>query len=89
MIKAGLTIITTTHDLLRIAGRLPWVVCTGVTVIAEGPPPEVLSDANPSKIYGLPMLIVVRIMVIVPMTKLLHRNYLVNDINKGITESWL
>lgn len=53
MFETGLTIITTTHDLPGIAGRLPRVVAMGTTVIAEGPPPEVLTDAILLKTYGL------------------------------------
>jgi ABC-type Mn2+/Zn2+ transport system ATPase subunit len=51
--KGGLTIIMATHDLPGIARRLPWVVCINKTIIAEGPPPEVLTNANLLKTYGL------------------------------------
>jgi zinc/manganese transport system ATP-binding protein len=51
--KGGLTIIMTTHDLPGIARRLPWVVCMNKTIIAEGPPSEVLTNANLLKTYGL------------------------------------
>jgi zinc/manganese transport system ATP-binding protein len=51
--KGGLTIIMTTHDLPGIARRLPWVVCMNKTIIAEGPPSEVLTNANLMKTYGL------------------------------------
>ena len=50
--KVGLTIIMTTHDLPRIDRRLPWVVCMNKTVIAEGNPSEVLTNANLLKTYG-------------------------------------
>jgi ABC-type Mn2+/Zn2+ transport system ATPase subunit len=51
--KGGLTIIMATHDLSGIARRLPWVVCMNKTIIAEGPPSEVLTNANLLKTYGL------------------------------------
>jgi zinc/manganese transport system ATP-binding protein len=51
--KVGLTIIIATHDLPGIARRLPWVVCMNKTIIAEGPPSEVLTNANLLKTYGL------------------------------------
>jgi ABC-type Mn2+/Zn2+ transport system ATPase subunit len=51
--EVGLTIIMTTHDLPGIARRLPWVVCMNKTVIAEGNPSEVLTNANLLKTYGL------------------------------------
>ncbi|MGA8105768.1 MAG: metal ABC transporter ATP-binding protein [Nitrososphaeraceae archaeon] len=51
--KGGLTIIIATHDLPGIARRLPWVVCMNKTIIAEGPPSEVLTNANLLKTYGL------------------------------------
>ncbi len=51
--KGGLTIIIATHDLPGIARRLPWVVCMNKTIVAEGPPSEVLTNANLLKTYGL------------------------------------
>ena len=51
--KGGLTIIIATHDLPGIARRLPWVVCMNKTIIAEGPPSDVLTNANLLKTYGL------------------------------------
>jgi ABC-type Mn2+/Zn2+ transport system ATPase subunit len=51
--EGGLTIVMTTHDLPGIARRLPWVVCMNKTIIAEGPPSEVLTNANLLKTYGL------------------------------------
>lgn len=51
--KGGVTIIIATHDLPGIARRLPWVVCMNKTIIAEGPPSEVLTNANLLKTYGL------------------------------------
>lgn len=51
--KGGLTIIIATHDLPGIARRLPWVVCMNKTIVAEGLPSEVLTNANLLKTYGL------------------------------------
>ncbi|MGI0002053.1 MAG: metal ABC transporter ATP-binding protein [Nitrososphaeraceae archaeon] len=51
--KCGVTIIIATHDLPGIARRLPWVVCMNKSIIAEGPPSEVLTNANLLKTYGL------------------------------------
>jgi ABC-type Mn2+/Zn2+ transport system ATPase subunit len=49
----GMTIIMATHDIRGIARRLPWIVCMNKTVIAEGRPPDVLTDKNLLKTYGL------------------------------------
>jgi ABC-type Mn2+/Zn2+ transport system ATPase subunit len=51
--EAGLTIIMATHDLNGISRRLPWVVCLNKTIIEEGHPSDVLTDANLLKTYGL------------------------------------
>jgi ABC-type Mn2+/Zn2+ transport system ATPase subunit len=50
---SGVTIIMTTHDLLGIAKRLPWVVCINRNIIAEGKPEDTLTEINLLKTYGL------------------------------------
>ena len=49
----GMTIIMATHDIQGIARQLPWIVCMNKIVIAEGRPPDVLTDKNLLKTYGL------------------------------------
>lgn len=49
----GMTIVVTTHDILGIARRLPWIVCINHHIIAEGRPEDILTENNLLETYGL------------------------------------
>ncbi len=51
----GLAILLTTHDLNGLAAHLPRLVCFNRTVIADGPPAEVLHPYVLERTYGAPM----------------------------------
>jgi ABC-type Mn2+/Zn2+ transport system ATPase subunit len=51
----GITIVLTTHDLNGLAAHLPRLVCLNRTVIADGPPAEVLHPYVLERTYGAPM----------------------------------
>lgn len=56
---AGVTIVLTTHDLNGVASHLPRLICIGEqTVLADGPPSEVLQPALLERAYGQPMIVV-------------------------------
>jgi zinc/manganese transport system ATP-binding protein/zinc transport system ATP-binding protein len=42
--QRGVTIVLTTHELNAVAAHLPWLVSVNRTVIAEGPPHQVLTE---------------------------------------------
>ena len=50
--KGGVTIIIA-HTIYLNCKKTSWVVCMNKTIIAEGPPSEVLTNANLLKTYGL------------------------------------
>jgi len=54
----GTTILLTTHELNAVASHLPYVVCLNRTIIAQGPPASVFTDAVLSQLYGAPMHVV-------------------------------
>ena len=51
----GITIVLTTHDLNGLAAHLPRLVCFNRTVVADGPPTEVLQPYFLERTYGAPM----------------------------------
>jgi ABC-type Mn2+/Zn2+ transport system ATPase subunit len=51
----GIAIVLTTHDLNGLAAHLPRLVCFNRTVIADGPPIEVLHPYVLERTYGAPM----------------------------------
>jgi ABC-type Mn2+/Zn2+ transport system ATPase subunit len=53
--RAGLTIVLTTHDINGLAAHLPRLVCFNRTVVADGPPGEVLHPYVLERTYGAPM----------------------------------
>ena len=58
---AGVTIVLTTHDLNGVASHLPRLICLGEqTVLADGPPEDVLQPAVLQRAYGQPMVVVRR-----------------------------
>ena len=56
---AGVTVVLTTHDLNGVASHLPRLIALGEeTVLADGPPSEVLQPGILERAYGQPMLVV-------------------------------
>jgi ABC-type Mn2+/Zn2+ transport system ATPase subunit len=53
--RPGVTIVLTTHDINGLAAHLPRLVCFNRTVIADGPPAEVLHPYVLERTYGAPM----------------------------------
>lgn len=51
----GTTIVLTTHDINGLAAHLPRIICLNRTVIADGPPDEVLHPYVLERTYGAPM----------------------------------
>ena len=51
----GLTIVLTTHDINGLAAHLPRLICFNRTVVADGPPDEVLHPYVLERTYGAPM----------------------------------
>ncbi len=52
---AGVSILLTTHDINGLAAHLPRLVCFNRTVVADGPPEEVLHPYVLERTYGAPM----------------------------------
>ena len=53
--RGGMTIVLTTHDINGLAAHLPRLVCFNRTVVADGPPEEVLHPYVLERTYGAPM----------------------------------
>jgi len=51
----GLSIVLTTHDINGLAAHLPRLVCFNRTVVADGPPTDVLHPYVLERTYGAPM----------------------------------
>ncbi len=51
----GMTIVLTTHDINGLAAHLPRLICFNRTVVADGPPDEVLHPYVLERTYGAPM----------------------------------
>ena len=51
----GTTIVLTTHDINGLAAHLPRIVCLNRTVVADGPPEQVLHPYVLERTYGAPM----------------------------------
>jgi ABC-type Mn2+/Zn2+ transport system ATPase subunit len=51
--QKGKTIILTTHDIVGIGKRLPWIVCINKSIISQGTPKETLTSTILLKTYGL------------------------------------
>ncbi len=57
----GVTVVLTTHDLNGVASHLPRLICLGEqTILADGPPEQVLQPDVLERAYGQPMLVVRR-----------------------------
>ena len=55
--QQGMTILITTHDLNAAAAHLPWVICLNRTIIAQGPPEVVFTEAILNETYQGDMLV--------------------------------
>ena len=55
--QQGMTILITTHDLNAAAAHLPWVICLNRTIIAQGPPEVVFTEAILNATYQGDMLV--------------------------------
>jgi ABC-type Mn2+/Zn2+ transport system ATPase subunit len=53
--RRGTTVLLTTHDLNGLAAHLPRLICFNRTVVADGPPAEVLHPYVLERTYGAPM----------------------------------
>ena len=53
--REGMAILLTTHDINGLAAHLPRLVCFNRTVVADGPPHEVLHPYVLERTYGAPM----------------------------------
>ena len=53
--EPGVTIVLTTHDINGLAAHLPRLICFNRTVVADGPPSEVLHPYVLERTYGAPM----------------------------------
>jgi zinc/manganese transport system ATP-binding protein len=51
----GMSILLTTHDINGLAAHLPRLVCFNRTVVADGPPDQVLHPYVLERTYGAPM----------------------------------
>ena len=51
----GMSIVLTTHDINGLAAHLPRLVCFNRTVVADGPPADVLHPYVLERTYGAPM----------------------------------
>ena len=56
--QAGMTILLSTHDLNMAAAHVPWVVCVNQTIIAQGAPEQVFTEAILSTTYRGEMMVV-------------------------------
>jgi ABC-type Mn2+/Zn2+ transport system ATPase subunit len=56
--RTGITILMTTHDLNAAAAHVPWAICLNRTVIAEGPPEVVFTEATLNRTYQGDMVVV-------------------------------
>lgn len=53
--RAGTAILLTTHDVNGLAAHLPRLICFNRTIVADGPPAEVLHPYVLERTYGAPM----------------------------------
>lgn len=53
--ERGVTIVLTTHDINGLAAHLPRLICFNRTVVADGPPAQVLHPYVLERTYGAPM----------------------------------
>jgi ABC-type Mn2+/Zn2+ transport system ATPase subunit len=53
--ESGVAVLLTTHDLNGVATHLPRVVALNVTVVADGPPADVIHGAVLERTFGAPM----------------------------------
>jgi ABC-type Mn2+/Zn2+ transport system ATPase subunit len=51
----GTTVVLSTHDINGLAAHLPRIICMNRTVVADGPPEEVLHPYVLERTYGAPM----------------------------------
>jgi ABC-type Mn2+/Zn2+ transport system ATPase subunit len=56
--RTGITVLMTTHDLNAAAAHVPWAICLNRTVIAEGPPEVVFTEATLNRTYQGDMVVV-------------------------------
>lgn len=55
--QRGMTIVMTTHDLNAAAAHAPWIICLNRTVIAQGTPETVFTEAILHQTYHADMLV--------------------------------
>jgi ABC-type Mn2+/Zn2+ transport system ATPase subunit len=55
--RDGMPIVLTTHDINGLAAHLPRLICFNRTVIADGPPHQVLHPYVLERTYGAPMAV--------------------------------
>jgi ABC-type Mn2+/Zn2+ transport system ATPase subunit len=53
--QSGIPIVLTTHDINGLAAHLPRLICFNRTVVADGPPAQVLHPYVLERTYGAPM----------------------------------
>jgi len=53
--QSGIAIVLTTHDINGLAAHLPRLICFNRTVVADGPPGQVLHPYVLERTYGAPM----------------------------------
>jgi zinc/manganese transport system ATP-binding protein len=56
--RDGMTIVLTTHELNSVAAHLPWVVCINRSIVAEGDPDSIFTDAILGRTYGAELRVV-------------------------------
>ncbi len=55
--RQRMTVLLSTHDLNLAGAHVPWVICLNGSVVAQGPPDEVYTDAILSETYRGDMLV--------------------------------
>jgi ABC-type Mn2+/Zn2+ transport system ATPase subunit len=56
--RQGISILMTTHDLNAAAAHVPWVICLNRTIIAEGQPEAIFTEAILNRTYQGDMIVV-------------------------------
>lgn len=55
--QEGMTVLLTTHDLNMAAAHAPWIVCLNKTIVAQGRPEAVFTEATLSQAYQGEMMV--------------------------------
>ncbi len=58
LIRQGMTVLMTTHDLNAAAAHLPWVICLNRRVVAQGAPEDVFTIQTLNETYQGDMLVI-------------------------------